>query len=282
MKRIILTGSTGLIGKEAVVPLKNAGFEIFCITSKNCNLFNHDAVSKLFKQIRPEYLLHFAWITGGDYLSSPINNDFFNASMHMLNCFQQNGGRRAVFSGTCFEYGFSEKKLSETDPLNPQTLYAQTKAELNKKASAFCRITDIDFSWGRIFYVYGHNEKSGRLTESIISSLSNNQKVVINYAQLIRDYMYSKDIAAAFVKLLESDITGNINICTGKGISLGNYAKKIAQKMNRTDLLEIYEKKTSQPLAIIGDNSILEKNVRYRIQYDYDKALNNILFHKED
>ena len=51
-KRVILTGSTGLIGKEAVQPLKEAGFEIICLNSKICNLFNRANVVNFFEKFK--------------------------------------------------------------------------------------------------------------------------------------------------------------------------------------------------------------------------------------
>lgn len=257
-KKVILTGSTGLIGKEAIEPLQKAGFEVYCLTSKNCNLFDYGAVSRFFEQIKPQYLLHFAWITGGDYLTNPVNYDYVAASMNMLKEFKKFGGKHVVMAGTCFEYAFKDEPLKETDPLDPQTLYAKCKVELCKKATEYCKANNISFGWGRIFYVFGHNEREGRLTQSIVSKLQKNEMITVKYGQLVRDYMYSQDIANAFVKILDSDLCGAINVCTGRGISLGSFALEIAKKLQKADLLEILSEETNQPLRIVGDNAILQ------------------------
>ena len=256
-KKVVLTGSTGLIGKEAIQPLKDAGFEVYCLTSKNCNLFDYGAVDCFFENVKPEYLLHFAWITGGDYLTNPINHDYVDASMNMLKVFHKYGGKRAVYAGTCFEYAFKDEPLKETDPLDPKTLYAQCKVELSQKATEYCEKNNISFAWGRIFYVYGHNEKEGRLTQSIISKLKNNEEVVINHGQLIRDYMYSKDIAKAFIKVLLTDFSGVVNVSTGNGISLKKYAMIIGEQFAKENCLDIKTEDTEQPLKIIGNNRLL-------------------------
>ena len=256
-KKVVLTGSTGLIGKEAIQPLKDAGFEVYCLTSKNCNLFDYGAVDCFFENVKPEYLLHFAWITGGDYLTNPINHDYVDASMNMLKVFHKYGGKRAVYAGTCFEYAFKDEPLKETDPLDPKTLYAQCKVELSQKATEYCEKNNISFAWGRIFYVYGHNEKEGRLTQSIISKLKNNEEVVINHGQLIRDYMYFKDIAKAFIKVLLTDFSGVVNVSTGNGISLKKYAMIIGEQFAKENCLDIKTEDTEQPLKIIGNNRLL-------------------------
>ena len=97
MKKVVLTGSTGLIGKEAKRPLQMAGFEVIDLTRKDCDLLNHNQVENFFKHHKPQYLLHFAWITGNGCLSASVNNDLCDASFFMLKVFCANGGKRRIF-----------------------------------------------------------------------------------------------------------------------------------------------------------------------------------------
>lgn len=267
-KKVILTGATGLIGKEAIKPLLDCGFEVFALTIDkentdcgiewiNCNIFDELSVKNVFAEIKPDYLLHFAWIATGDYLMSDINYKFIDSSLNMLREFKNNGGKRAVFAGTCFEYKFKDEPLKETDELNPTTIYAKCKNELREKAQKYCLDNNISFGWGRIFYVYGHGENEKRLVPHVINSLKNNKEVVIENGSLIRDYMYSRDIAVSFVKFLDSDSEGIVNICTGEGVSLGEYAQIIAEELNKINLLVIKNEKTIQPKIIIGNNEKL-------------------------
>ncbi|MEI8128063.1 MAG: NAD(P)-dependent oxidoreductase [bacterium] len=287
-KKVILTGATGLIGKEAIQPLLDSGFEIYALTIDekntdcgvnwiNANIFDAENIKRVFESIKPLYLLHFAWVASGDYLISDVNYELRDASLNMLKEFHQNGGKRAVMAGTCFEYEFKDTPLKEDDKLNPQTVYAKCKNELREKAQMYCKENDISFGWGRIFYVYGKNEHEKRLTAHVINSLKNAKEVVINNGDLLKDYMYTKAIAGAFVKFLDTDIDGCVNICTGQGISLKNYTKLIAKKIGRGDLLVIKNESTDQPKIIVGDNSRLLDEVGYNIKYSLDEALEEIL-----
>ncbi|MDR3112971.1 MAG: NAD(P)-dependent oxidoreductase [Endomicrobium sp.] len=290
-KKVIITGATGLIGKEALLPLKNLGFDIYALTIEDkealqnqnginwiaCNIFDEISVKKVFDDIKPQYLLNFAWATIDNYLVSNINFDFLKAGLELLKHFKNNGGKRAVFSGTCFEYKFKNPPLKESDELSPQTVYAKCKNYLRELSEIYCGQNGISFGWGRIFYVYGHNENKKRLTAHIIESIKNNREVTINTGSLVKDYIYSKDIAGAFVKFLDSDVEGAVNICTGHGVTLDNYALTIANKLGRPDLIKILNEPTTQPPIIIGDNSRLLNEVSYKIQYSLDQALNEIL-----
>lgn len=275
-KKVILTGATGLIGKEAIPYLKAEGFEVLALSSKKCNLFNKNEIEKVFAEFKPEYLLNFAWCATGDYLTSDLNYKFVDAGMNMLEAFKNNGGRHAVFAGTCFEYDFKPDPLKEDDLLNPLTVYAQCKVDLYKKAAEFCKKNNITLGWGRIFYVYGKNEHEKRLTPYIINNLKNNQPVEIKCGQLIKDYMYTKDIARAFVKILTSKTEGAVNICTGRGISLADYGMAIARKLGKTEYLTVKNEQTSQPPSIIGDNSRLNA-LCFTPAYNLEQALDEIL-----
>lgn len=279
MKKVVITGASGLIGKESIIPLQNSGFEVIRMDSASCNLFDFDKVSDLFKTCKPEYLLHFAWITGEKgYLQNPINRTYCDASFNLLKQFYKNGGYRAVYAGTYFEYNLTASKpLSEKSPLHPTSIYAESKARLQKLCSEFCHEQSASFSWGRIFNVYGHGEKPGRLTSSLVTSLLEGKTTIVKFGQLLRDYMYSKDIAAAFVKLLQSDVQESVNICTGKSIKIADFALKIAEKLSKKSLLEIHEEETDQPLSIVGDNSRLLNEVIFDSFTDIDTALDSIL-----
>jgi nucleoside-diphosphate-sugar epimerase len=287
-KKVIITGATGLIGKEAIEPLKKANFDIYALTISennpdfnvkwiNCNLFDKKNLQNVFAEIQPSHLLNFAWTTTDDYLTSDINFKFFQAGLDLLKFFSDNGGKKAVFAGTCFEYKFKNEPLRENDKTDPQTTYAKCKNDLRKNAELFCNQNNISFGWGRIFYVYGINEHKKRLTAHMIDSFKNSKEVVIKSGELIRDYMFSKDIAAAFVKFLDSEVNGIVNICTGNGITIADFATIVAKKLNGLNLLKILNEPTTQPKIIIGDNSRLTNEVGYKLKHTTDEAIDIIL-----
>ena len=287
-KKILLTGVTGLIGKEVIKPLLDFGYEISAITIDDnnpdcgvnwikCNLFDENSLKNTFEKVKPTHLLNFAWATTGDYLTSNINFEFVKAGLNLLKYFKENGGKRAVFVGTCFEYQFKDELLKETDSLNPQTVYAKSKNCLRTLAQAFCEQNEISFGYGRIFFVFGRKENEKRLTAHIIKSLREDKEVNIINGDFVRDYMYAKDIAGAFAKFVDSNVEGMVNICTGKGISLKDYALTIGKKLKRENLINIKYEALDQPMFIVGDNSRLLNEVGYKIQYPFEKAIDEIL-----
>jgi len=289
MKKVLLTGSTGLIGKYAIQPLLDAGFEVYAVTLTDeksegglnwvkANLLEAESLAQLFAEVKPEYLLHFAWdTTPGVYLESNINFDWLKTSLEMLKQFKLNGGKRAVFAGTCFEYEFQNEPIKEYDKLNPTTVYAKCKNYLNELATLFCQKNDISFGWGRIFYVFGAREHEKRLTGHIIKSLKQDKEVVISSGKLVKDYIYAKDIAGAFAKFLDTEVEGCVNICTGKPVSLETFAGKFAEKLNKSEFLTVKYEDRGEPPVIAGDNTRLTEEVGYKNFYSLDEAIDEII-----
>ncbi|MDR2709105.1 MAG: NAD-dependent epimerase/dehydratase family protein [Elusimicrobiota bacterium] len=287
-KKVIVTGASGLIGKETIEPLKKLDYEIYALTRSNftsakdinwinCDIFSQDDIERTFKEVKATHLLSLAWATTGDYLSSNINFDYLKSGLEMLKHFSQNGGKRAVFAGTVFEYDYKDEPLKETDLCNPVSVYAKCKNHLRQLAEIFCKQNNISFGWGRIFYVYGLKENLKRLVAHTINSLKNDKEVVITNGSLIRDYVFSKDIAAALVKFLDTQVCSIVNIATSKGISLGDFALLIADKLNKRNLIKILYQPVDQPKLIVGDNTRLASEVGYKMEYDYQKAIDCIL-----
>lgn len=291
MKRVLLTGATGLIGKYAIQPLLDLGFDVFVISSKdikcqessakciNANLLDLNDIKRIFDEVKPQYLLHFAWdTTPGVYLESNVNFDWVQASLEMLKQFKANGGKRAVFAGTCFEYEFEDEPLNETKTkLNPTSTYAKCKNHLNGLATLYCEKNDISFGWGRIFYVYGENEHEKRLVPHVIKSLREGKEVTITAGELKRDYMFAGDIAAGFVAFLNSEVRGSVNICTGEAPKIKEIVDFIAEKLDKKNLVKYIDESANQPKIIVGDITRLSKEVKFTPNYTLASGLEKML-----
>lgn len=282
MKKVLVTGINGLIGQYIVKPLQDLDFEVYGIgrrdfqtdkfNYKKCNINNLLEIENLFKEIKPQYLIHLAWNTSKGYLESDDNFDLVASSISMLKYFRENGGKKAMFTGTCFEYKFKNFPIKEDDELKPNTIYAKCKNYLREISELYCKKHNIYFCWGRIFYTYGLNEHPNRLFPYIISSLNNGKKVYINHSQLKRDYIFAGDIARAISLIINSDINGTVNLCSGEAITIKNIAITIAKKLNKLELLELKNLETLEPYIIEGDNSILKN----KFNFNYSKIVNNI------
>ena len=286
-KKIFLTGGTGLIGKETIPFLLKENFEIYALTIGEeqtssdvkyvkANLFDKNEIDKLLSEIKPEYLLHYAWLSTGLF-NDNSNFDFLTSSIDLLKSFVKYGGRRVVMAGTYAEYGYHNEILKETMPAEPINIYSQCKDFVHQIAEAYCKNNDVSFGWGRIFSAFGKEKDPRRLTSDVINHLKADEVVTIRSGSLIRDYIYTKDIAAAFVAFLLSDVTGTVNICTGKETSIHDYVMKIARTMNKENLVVFNEQSSPQQVRVVGDSTRLNKEVGFTPKYTIDEAIKEIL-----
>lgn len=288
-KKVFVTGAKGLIGKETLKPLLDKGYEVFALTTGEIpshhseviwlqgNLFDFETVKKIFEEIKPTHLLHLAWQTTGKF-NDNINFDFLLASLNLLKTFKENGGEKVVIAGTYIEYAESAELLDEyKSPLNPQHIYGKCKNYLREIAELYCKSNGISLAWGRIFSAFGLESDLRRLTGDVMNSLFNDKTVEIKSGSLIRDYIYSKDVASAFVKILDSDKQGIFNISTGIATSIKDYVLTIAKLMKKENLVVFNEHASNQYKFVVGNNSRLRNDLGWEPEYTIETALKEII-----
>jgi len=287
MKKVFLTGGTGLIGRETIPLLKQKGFDIYILTLNHKessegityikgDLFSKEQIDSIVGQIKPTYLLHYAWLSTGLF-DDNSNFDFLTASIDLLKSFAQNGGKRVIMAGTYAEYGYHDEILIETMPAEPINIYSQCKNFVRQISETYCKNNNISFGWGRIFSAFGKETDPRRLTSFVINKLILNEKVTINSGGLLRDYIYTKDVAASFVSFINSNVDGIVNICTGKETSIHDYVMAIARFLNKEHLVTFQDKNSLQQKRVIGDNTRLVKEIGFNPQYSIDQAIKDML-----
>jgi len=270
MKRVLVTGATGFIGRHTLALLGTAGYEVHGVSSQpraathdgvewhRADLLDIQRVNELMQSVRPSHLLHLAWVTKhGEYPASVENLNWVQTTIELMRGFSSCGGQRIAFAGTCFEYDFAYGCLSEElTPAVPATLYGNSKLAVGKILQSFANTSGLSAAWGRIFHLFGPSEDPRRFVPSIILPLMNRERAVCRNGDQLRDFLYVEDVASAFVALLESHVSGPVNIGSGKPIWLGDLATKIACHMGLPDLVDI---RMSDGLA---ENSIMVPNVK--------------------
>src|ERR1700722_533902 len=129
MKKILVTGSSGFIGRHAAVELERRGYQVVAATSREVDLLDVGQVEAFVGSIKPTHLAHFAWYgEHGKLWNSPENLKWTAASAELFRVFVENGGKRAFFAGSCAEYDWAFEKLSEKEtPSNPHSIYGKSK-----------------------------------------------------------------------------------------------------------------------------------------------------------
>src|SRR5437868_15432500 len=102
MKRVLVTGATGFIGRHTVAQLSALGYKVHLVSrtaaapdigqpliyQHRCDVMDVQQHAKLLREIRPSHLLHFAWCTTpGEYWTSTDNIAWVQCSLSLLQQF---------------------------------------------------------------------------------------------------------------------------------------------------------------------------------------------------
>jgi nucleoside-diphosphate-sugar epimerase len=275
MSRVLLTGAGGFLGSRALRSLLDAGHEVHAVgrgessqrlTWHRADLTDPAAAEELAQKVRAECLLHMAWyVEHGRYWQASENVVWVEASLRLLRCFAEAGGRRAVMAGTCAEYEWSRERYSEQAPLNPATLYGVAKDATRRVAERFATNAGIQLAWGRIFTPYGPGEAPARLLPSIIKALLAAEPAAAPEGTQVRDLMYVEDVGGAFAAILDSSVQGAVNVGSGRPTSIRELISLTAEACGRPELVRWGElpARAGEPRELVADVARLQREVGF-------------------
>jgi nucleoside-diphosphate-sugar epimerase len=234
VKRIIVTGATGFIGRHCVPLLIERGYEVHGIGRHSppdssmiewhrADLLEEGVPAALAHSIGATHLLHLGWCASpNEYLTSPINIRWVSATAELAAEFVAAGGRRFAGAGSCAEYAESDGPCREyVTPLKPASLYGQSKVAAYQRLSELAANTKVSFAWGRIFFPYGPYQASERLIPTVIAALLRRKPLPSVKRDEVRDFIHVQDVAEAFVAMVEGEARGLFNVGSGAGVSVG-------------------------------------------------------------
>jgi nucleoside-diphosphate-sugar epimerase len=279
VSRVLVTGATGFIGRHTLAPLVDRGFEVHAVTSRpddadsgddvmwhRADLLTPGAESELVERAKPTHLLHLAWYAEpGAFWRSPENLRWVEASLRLLRAFSTAGGRRAVMSGTCAEYAWTDRVhcVEGQTRLEPATLYGASKHGLRTVAAPYADGAGISFAWGRVFFVFGPYEHPARLASSVARAVTRGEPAPVSHGEQLRDFLHVADLADAFAALLASPTEGAVNLASGTPVRIRDLVQAIGDAAGRPDLLEFGARPASsgEPSELTADVARLRDEV---------------------
>jgi nucleoside-diphosphate-sugar epimerase len=282
--KIVVTGASGFIGSQVVPLLVGAGHAVHVLgrtAAADCAVHPIDLIAddpaQLLAAIAPDALLHLAWYAKpGAFWHAPENLDWVAASLRLVRGFAAAGGQRLVAAGTCAEYDWQSATLDElTTPRRPHTLYGTAKSALFDILTAGAPVLDLSFAWGRIFFPYGPFEQPGRLFSGIVDGIAARQPVACTAGLQRRDFMHVEDVARAFCRLLDTDVSGPVNIASGTTTAVRDFIACAADCAGGTDLIRLGERPTQpgEPPVMAANVARLRDEVGFVPEFDLQSGV---------
>lgn len=273
--RVVVTGASGYIGRHVVDALIKMHHEVIAVdminkgintdaTFLSLDIFSDDIYNKLG---RPDACIHMAWKDGFNHAS--------DAHMGMLSkhyAFIKNmidgGVKYLSVMGTMHEIGYYEGCVDENTPTNPLSMYGIAKNALREASLLLADKSDTALMWLRAYYILGDDSNNNSIFTKI-TQMEHEGKASFPFVSGKNKYDFihvdelAKQIATAST---QSEITGIINCCSGKPVSLADKVNEFIEKNHysiRPDYGKFPERPYDSP-AIWGDNTkinlIMEKH----------------------
>lgn len=268
--KVVVTGASGYIGRHVVDALIKMHHEVIAVdminkgintdaTFLSLDIFSDDIYNKLG---RPDACIHMAWKDGFNHAS--------DAHMGMLSkhyAFIKNmidgGVKYLSVMGTMHEIGYYEGCVDENTPTNPLSMYGIAKNALREASLLLADKSDTALMWLRAYYILGDDSNNNSIF-SKITQMEHEGKESFPFVSGKNKYDFihvdelAKQIATAST---QSEITGIINCCSGKPVSLADKVNEFIEKNHysiRPDYGKFPERPYDSP-AIWGDNTKINK-----------------------
>lgn len=271
--KVLVTGASGFIGRHLIASLlktshsvvasstsalKASKFEWFpnvrFIEYRITEAYDDRDLYAFFEE--PDVLIHLAWDGLPDFKG--IHHLEWNLPSHLnfIGNLINNGLTDLTVTGTCLEYGMVEGELNETMPPKPVVNYAIAKDRLRQSIELLGSTVALDFKWVRLFYMYGEGQHPKSLIPQLEQALQKGDpEFNMSGGEQIRDYLPVSEVGKLLCRIgLQSEVTGIINCCSGKPISVKQFVETyLSSKGSNIRLnLGVYPYPDYEPMAFWG------------------------------
>ncbi len=242
-KEVLVTGGTGLIGRQVVDILSSAGGHITIVSLDKLNvnkkarhifgdLTNFEFCKKITKN--KDFVFHLAGIKGSIEVTKSKPASFFvpliMMNTNILEASRLNGVKKLVYTSSIGAYSpaeiFKENENNDGEPMDTFPGWAKRMAE--KQIEAYkIQYSMTNFAIVRPCNVYGPGDNFDAENAMVIPSLMSriykkeNPVIVWGDGSAIRDFLYSRDAAEGVILALHYGTKGGfVNLGSGKGYSI--------------------------------------------------------------
>lgn len=256
MKRIIVTGGSGLVGKHLQEILPNATY----LSSKDCDLTDIKMVRWMISSYTPDVVIHLAAKVGGIQDNIKYPADYFDDNVLMNTnilkvCKEYDVKRFVGILSTCIypniveNYPMTEEDLFIGPPPPTNFSYAFAKRCLAVQVDAYNKQFGTKYNYLIPCNLYGdydnlHDESKMHFITALLNKIKNakgKQLNLLGTGKPLRQFMYAGDLARIIKEVIDKDITESFNVAPDFNYSINEMAE-VALEVTENDYKIVYDR----------------------------------------
>lgn len=244
MKKILVTGSQGFIGRETVHLLRTKGFEVYTLDILDgddqhfkCDITG-DSIERIIRDTKPEIVVHLAaQVDVSSSMIDPLSdlNTNIIGTLKVLTACISGKVNEFIFvgSGGAIYNSTNQMPVSEEGSVLPVSPYGVSKFAAEGYVRVLSELHGMGWTSLALSNCYGNIEFHRRgVVFEFFKKISIGQSPTINGAEVTRDFIHVHDVASAIYMAIGHPVNNRLNISSNIETSLKKLFEEIASLTN--------------------------------------------------